>query len=517
MAATATIEAVDRSSPALRIEGVHKRFGATCAVSDVSLEIVPGEIRALVGGNGCGKSTLVKILAGVHRADAGVLETDGATHSLDQFTPALARKHCMHFVHQQSTTFKDLTVAENLMIGYGFETGRLGQIKRRAMLERAARVLERYEIDVDPARVLGELRPATQTMVEIARALQDQDERRRGILVLDEPTAALPPQEVELLLGAVRRYAALGQTILFISHRLDEVLRIADTITAMRDGRHVATVRRSEIDHDGLVELIVGRKVERHVTAPRSGAQADAVVECRGLAGGGLRGLDVDVGPGEIVGIAGQIGSGRSSLLRILFGDEPMSAGTVTLAGNPFAPRRPSDAMAAGVAYVPEDRPEQALLAELSVAENLTAATVGRYWRGGYLHRRGERAEARSDVERFLVRTATIDAPIAALSGGNQQKVVLARWMRRSPRLLLLDEPTQGVDIGARSEIWSLVRGAALAGAATIVVLSDFEELVASCHRVLALRNGRLLAELSGSQLTVDHLNNVLHTEEVAA
>jgi ribose transport system ATP-binding protein len=502
---------------ALRLQGVHKSFGATRAVADVSMEIVPGEIRALVGGNGCGKSTLVKILAGVHRADSGVLETDGSVHQLDQFTPALARRHCMHFVHQQSTTFKDLTVAENLMIGYGFETGPLGTIRGRAVRERSVRVLERFGIEVRPEQVLGELRPATQTMVEIARALQDQDDSRRGILVLDEPTAALPPQEVDVLLESVRHFASLGQTILFISHRLDEVLHIADTVTVMRDGRHVATEDRSEIDHDRLVELIVGRAVERHVPDVQGEEVADGVLACRGVAGGGLRGLDLDLAPGEIVGVAGNVGSGRSSLLRILFGDQPMTAGTIALEGKPFAPRSPRAAMDAGVAYVPEDRAEQALFADLSVAENLTAATVSTYSRRGFLRRRAERADARRDVERFLVRTASPDVPISALSGGNQQKVVLARWMRRSPRLLLLDEPTQGVDVGARSEIWSLVRGAAEGGAATIVVLSDFDELVTSCHRVLVLREGRLLAELRGSQLTVDHLNNVLHAEEVAA
>jgi ribose transport system ATP-binding protein len=510
---TATAQAGARSTPALRLLDVHKSFGPTRAVADVSFEIAPGEIRALVGGNGSGKSTLVKALAGVVPADSGVLEIDGETHELGSFTPALARRHCMHFVHQQWTTFRDLTVADNLLIGRGFETGALGRIKSRVATEHADRVLERFGVEARAGQVLGELRPATQTMVEIARALQDQDESPRGVLVLDEPTAALPPQEVEVLLGAVRRYAELGQTILFISHRLDEVLAVADTITVMRDGRHVATVAREQVSHDELVELIVGRPVRRHVPDTPADRAQTTTLACSDIAGGALRGVDLELAPGEIVGVAGQIGSGRSSLLRLLFGVQPLAGGSVELDGQPHAPDGPADAMRAGVAYVPEDRAEQALFAELSVAENLTAATVERYWRGGRLRLRREGADAQRDVERFLVRTTSPRVPITALSGGNQQKVVLARWMRRSPRLLLLDEPTQGVDVGARTEIWSLIRAAAREGTAALVVLSDFDELVTSCHRVLVLRDGRLLAMLSGSQLTVDHLNGLLHAQ----
>ncbi|MBS1871500.1 MAG: sugar ABC transporter ATP-binding protein [Actinobacteria bacterium] len=505
------------SVPALRVREVRKDFPGTRALDGVSLDVLPGEVHALVGGNGCGKSTLMKILAGVQPADAGSAEIGGAVHDLRHFSAALARRCGLHFVHQQSSVFPDMTVAENLAIGRGYETGPLGAIRWARLRRRVAAVLERFEIAARPDDRVDRLRPATQTMVAIARALQDQEVAHEGVLALDEPTASLPPDEVATVLDALRRCAARGQAIVFISHRLDEVLGVADRITVLRDGRVVATVARDGLDHDGLVELIVGRRVEPLAAAApaavREAADAAPALEVAGLAGGAVRGADLTLHAGEVVGVAGLNGSGRSTLLRLLFGEQQAREGSVRAGGRALALARPRDAIDAGFAYVPEDRAVAGLFPELSVAENLSGGFAGDYARHGRLVHRLERADARAAMERFLIRAASPEVAISTLSGGNQQKVVLARWLRRRPHVLLLDEPSHGVDVGARAEIAGLIRAAAEEGTAVLAVSSDFEELVALCDRVLLMREGRIAGEVAGAQLTVERIDHLLHSE----
>jgi ribose transport system ATP-binding protein len=355
-------------------------------------------------------------------------------------------------------------------------------------------------------------------MVAIARALQDRDAADSGVLVLDEPTASLPAEEVEHLLAALRRYAAAGQTILYVTHRLEEVLDIADRATVLYDGRVTATVDRAGLDHERLVELIMGRRVERglaaRTAAPRKGRPR---LRCEGLNGGAVHGVDFGVSAGEIVGVAGLLGSGRSTLLRLLFGATERRAGNVWIDGDPVTFRVPRDAMRAGVAYVPEDRAHDAAFFDLSVTDNLGMATVGEYFSAGRIRRSAERRDARDLIATHLIKAASEDAPFSSLSGGNQQKVILARWLRRKPRVILLDEPTQGVDVGARLEIWSLVRRAVDEGASVLVVSSDLEELSRVADRAIVLRRGRLVAELAGSELTQDRLDHLTLTAEEAA
>jgi ribose transport system ATP-binding protein len=501
--------------PALRVREVRKDFPGTRALDGVSLDVLPGEVHALIGGNGCGKSTLVKILAGVQPADEGSVEVGGAVHDLRHFSSALARRHGLHFVHQQASVFPDMSVAENLAIGRGFETGPLGQVRWGRVRRRVADVLERFEIDARPDDELERLRPATRTMIAIARALQDQEGAHDGVLALDEPTASLPPDEVATVLEALRRYAGRGQAIVFISHRLDEVLGVADRITVLRDGRHVASLARSELDHDRLVELIVGHAVEGAPHVPRPARDEAPVLAVEGLGGGAVRGADLALRAGEIVGLAGLNGSGRSSLLRLLFGEQRATAGTLRVDGEPVAFERPQEAIDAGFAYVPEDRAVSALFPELSVAENLSGGFAGDYAPHGRLHHRLERADALVAMERFLIRATSPEVAVSTLSGGNQQKVVLARWLRRRPRVLLLDEPSHGVDVGARAEIATLIRQAAAEGTAVLAVSSDFEELSDLCDRVLLMREGRIADEVSGDRLAVDHINHLLHVERV--
>ncbi len=497
------------SSVALQVDSVAKSFGATQALKGVSFEARRGHVHALLGGNGSGKSTLIKILAGIQHADAGEFSVGQRVMDATSGTPSQARDLGLRFVHQQNSTFAELSVTENLFLGHGFPLGKSGRISWSRARARANELITKFAIHASPETLMSELSPATQTMVAIARALQDQEGATDGILVLDEPTASLPANEVGVLLDALRVYAASGQTIIFVTHRLEEVLAVADTITVLRDGTHVATVARSEVDHSILVDLIMGRSVEALSGAQQSFDDVSPVLELKELSGGAAHNVSLSVRPGEIVGIAGLLGSGRSSILKMIFGLMPWSTGAFLLDGSPLDITSPRGAMSRGIAYVPEDRVSDSSFATLDVLENLGMASVARYFRRGRLRHRDESRDGDSLVSSFLIKTQGTEALMSSLSGGNQQKVVLARWLRRKPQVLLLDEPTQGVDVGARFEIWEFVRRATREGTAVLVVSSDYEELAGVCDRVLIIRSGRIVAEASGTELTDKNLERL--------
>ena len=500
----------------LRLDGLSKTFAGTTVLTNAALSVRRGEVHALLGGNGSGKSTLIKLLAGVYRADpGGTIEVQGVAAAADAWSPSIARTAGLHFVHQDPAVFGALTVTENLAIGHGFRT-RFGRIDWKASRRRATEVLARFALTMDPDTPVAALRPADRTMVAIARALQDQEGEHTGVLVLDEPTASLPASEVDVLLDALRRYAAGGQTIVYVSHRLPEVLRLADRVTVLRDGLVVATREVAGLAESALVELIVGRPLDRMFPETVPVATRDAVLTVRGRIGGPLRGVDFDLRRGEVLGIAGLLGSGRTELLRMLFGDLPRTAGHLQLRGEPYAPRRPAQAMSAGVALVPEDRASEALFPGLTVRENLSAAVVSRYWSRARLDHGRERTEASELVTRFGVRPQSDLPPAGTLSGGNQQKLVLARWLRRDPVVLLLDEPTQGVDVNARADIYVQVRAAVARGASVLLVTSDFEELAHVADRALILRDGRIAAEVSGPELDAHRLTELAYLAQEA-
>ncbi len=499
---------------ALRLEGLSKAYGATQALRDVSLTVEPGTIHALLGGNGSGKSTLIKVLAGVVPADAGRLLVAGAAHDLRTQTPARARQLRLHFVHQQSSTFPAMTVAENLSLGRGFETAVGGRVDWAAVRRRARGVLERFEIEARPDDLLATVGPATQMMVAIARALQDDEADAGGTLVLDEPTASLPAHEVELLLTTLQRCADRGYAVVYVTHRLDEVLRVADRGTVLRDGRVVAAVDPRSVGHDELVELIMGRPAQRLVRE-RGDLRDAAPVVLRGAGLGRSGGVALEARAGEVVGVAGIMGSGRTTLLRQLFGLGPGTPPTIELDGRRTTVAGPREAMRHGIAYLPEDRPREAMFAQLSIAENLSIAALGRHASHGCVSRASERRAARSIMSELRVDRAAETAPISSLSGGNQQKVMLARWLQRRPRVLLLDEPTQGVDAGARVEIHQLVRRAVDGGAAAVIVSSDFEELALVCDRAIVLRDGAVAAELD-DDIDEERLNALAYARQAA-
>jgi ribose transport system ATP-binding protein len=508
MSSTVTTPPAERA--ALRVLGVSKSFPGTQALKNVWLQVGRGELHALLGGNGSGKSTLIKILAGLHAAEpGGSVVVHGHELDAQHITPPLARRVGLRFVHQQPAIFGDLTVAENLFLDEDLPT-RFVQVDWRRLRREARALIERFHIDAEPGSRLGSLRPATQTMVAIARALKDADSDAATILVLDEPTAALPDAEVQVLLGALRRYASAGHSILYVTHRLGEVVAAADGATVLRDGTVAARLGKNELTEAALVAHITGGRGSVIERRPATG-RGRIVLDARGVAGGPIHGVDLRVHAGEVLGVAGLLGSGRTTLLEMIFGARPLEGGTLELGGSRYRPADPADAIARGVVYVPEDRLRRALFPDLSVAQNLSAPALRSYRRFGRLRRRREAEDARRTIARYAIKARSERDPIALLSGGNQQKAVLGRWLARSPRLVLLDEPTQGVDVGARVELHRAVRAAADDGAGVLFVSSDLVELAEYSDRVLVLRSGEFVGELSGERLHEHDITAALH------
>lgn len=500
-------------TPAMTLDGISKAYGTNRALADVSFEVQPASVHGLLGGNGSGKSTLIKILAGVVEADSGRMRVGEGWNELATHSPRRAGELGLRFVHQQNSTFGDLTIAENLAIERGFET-QVGRINWSAQKRWAQTVLDRFEIPAHPSTPVSELGAAMQMMVAIARALQDTDGSDNGTLILDEPTASLPRHEVDVLLDALTRFARAGQSIMIVTHRLPEVMSVCDRATVLRDGVVAANIERSEITHDRLVSEIMGRRLAGLVKAEsatkRDGAGQDVLV----VRAKSSDAQDIVVGAGEVVGLAGLLGSGRSSLLRRIFGQNERVE-EVIIDGVPVTTKGPVGAMSAGVAFVPEDRPREALFPDLSISENLSIAKQRDSSRGIRISSTLERRRAKDLISSFAVKAASEALPLASLSGGNQQKIILARWMQRTPKVLLLDEPTQGVDVGAREELHRIIRGAAADGAAVLVVSSEFEELVALCDRALIVHDGRVVDEVPAAELNEEALNNRVYAKEV--
>ncbi|MDQ7905754.1 sugar ABC transporter ATP-binding protein [Phytohabitans sp. ZYX-F-186] len=476
---------------ALEFVRVSKTFPGTRALSEVSFAVRPGSFHALAGGNGSGKSTLIKILAGVYQADPeGEVRCGGSASAADSVTPSWSHRAGVRFVHQDLGLFDTMTVAENLFVGRRYPRT-AGAIAWTAMRRAAQECLDRLRVPVDARTPVGSLRPADQTLVAIARCLFDSAGGEVSLLVLDEPTARLPQAEVDELLSRLDEYAANGQSILYVSHRLDEILEHADTVTVLRDGRHVATRPVAGLDRAQLTGLIVGQQrdlVEKREPRPIA---PEVAVTVRGLSGGPLRGIDLDVRRGEILAVAGLVGSGRTSLVETIFGVHRPAGGRVEVNGRRLRPGSVPDAVAAGLAYVPEDRARHAAFTNLGLEMNLSAASLRRY-RRGWLRRGPELRDAAEDIRRYSIRAPGPRAALGQLSGGNQQKAILARWLRTRPAVLLLDEPTQGVDVGARAEIYTQIEKAVDGGTSVLLVTSDLDELLHLADRVVVLANGRV-------------------------
>jgi ribose transport system ATP-binding protein len=495
----------------LAARNISKSFAVTQALSDVSFDVRSGELHALLGANGSGKSTFVKILAGVEQADAGEFIIGGQSVDPSKMKPATARAAGLHFVHQDPGVFPHLTVAENLAIGRGYPRGIGGRINWKKLRARSIADLEKAGLSISPDVALGEFNASTRTLVAIARALQHIEGGEGNILVLDEPTSALPVKEVAALLAALRTFTDRGVAVLLITHHLGEIIGNADQVTVLRDGKLVADVDGKGLTHERLVQYIVGRSLEEalpQMPEPQSGSP---LLEVEHLSVGPIKDMSFNVLPGEVVGVAGLLGSGRSTLLRTLFGERQADQGEVRLNGEPVHLKSPRKAMAAGIGFIPEDRAGEAAFSALDVESNILAASIPEFWQRFHMARRNEDLEAKRLVVEFGIKTRSERALLSSLSGGNQQKVMIARWLRRKPRLLLLDEPTQGVDVGARSDIYAIIRQAVEQGASVLLVVSDFEELAAVSDRVLVMREGRLVGEVRGRNLDPKRLTDLAY------
>jgi ribose transport system ATP-binding protein len=495
----------------LQAKNISKSFSGAQALADVSFNVRSGQLHALLGANGSGKSTFVKILAGVEQADAGEFIIGGQSIDPSRMKPTIARSVGLHFVHQDPGIFPHLSVAENLAIGRGYPMGTGGRIDWKALRLRSIQDLELAGLSISPDVALGEFNASTRTLVAIARALQDIDGGEGNILVLDEPTSSLPVKEVASLLAALRTLTDEGVAVLMITHHLGEIIGNADQVTVLRDGVMVADVEGEGLTHDRLIHYIVGRTLDEALPQMPEPSSDIPLLEVRNLSVGPLDDISFAVLPGEVVGIAGLLGSGRSTLLRTLFGERQPEAGEIRFVDKGLKLRNPREAMSAGIGLIPEDREGEAAFSMLNVQQNVLAASIPEFWGHFHMRRRLENQEARRLVGEFGIKTKSEMSSLSSLSGGNQQKVMIARWLRRHPRLLLLDEPTQGVDVGARSEIYAIVRQAVEQGASVLLVVSDFEELAQVSDRVLVLRDGRLAGEVRHPNINPKRLTDLAY------
>lgn len=488
------------TSPAalLRLSGVVKTFPGQVALAEADLEVSAGEIHALMGQNGSGKSTVIKLLAGYHAPDS-VREATMGGEPFELGSATDADRLGMRFIHQNLGLVEAMSAVENCALSNGFPTGRMWRINWKSERRRVGELLERFGVDVDPNAPVGTLPPAHRTMVAIIRGLQDWQNSAR-LIVLDEPTATLPRAEVDRLFSVVRRVAEAGLGVLFVSHRMDEVFEIADKVTVFRDGRTVLSREVAGLGHEELVRSMLGRSIQAFETTQAVASGPDTL-RVSGLSGVDLRGLDITVHTGEIVGIAGLLGSGRDEVVPLISGATARVAGNISVRGKPVTADDPRAALRAGIATVHVDRPRNGAVPAFSVSENIVLPELRSLVGTGFLRSRRRRTQAEKWIGELDVRPANADATFANLSGGNQQKVVLGKCLRLEPTVLLLDEPTQGVDIGAKVALYSIVAERAAAGLGVIVSSGDSEELARLCHRVLILAHGVVVRELRGDEL----------------
>ena len=487
-------------APLLRLTGLVKHYGAVCALRGVSFDLRPGEVHALVGENGAGKSTLIKIITGAIAPDEGTLAIDGRT--FDRIDPHAAHLAGVAAVYQQPALFPHLSIAENIALP--LERGRPWRVLDwRGRAARARALLDRVGSPLDPRRTIDALTMPEQQIVEIARAL-GADAR---VVIMDEPTASLGDREVDSLFRALDLLRQQGAGVIYISHRLEEIFRVADRITVLRDGESVGTFARAEITRQELVRLMVGRPMS-DVYPARDRAHGETLLELEhvGHRDSGVHGVSLRVRRGEIVGLAGLVGSGRTELAEIVFGLRPADAGRIRLGGADVRIASPADAIARGIAYVPEDRRRHGVILVMSIAVNASLANLGGVSRRGLIDRAAESAAAARFVERLRIKTPSVQAEAGTLSGGNQQKVALARWLATRPSLLILDEPTQGVDVGAKAEIHRFMAELAATGLAILMISSELPEVLGMSDRIAVMRGGTIAGVLDRADATQDRI-----------
>jgi len=503
------------TSPLLVMRDVNKRFQGVQALAGASLAVEPGEVMALVGENGAGKSTMIKVLTGAYRRDGGSIVFGG--ESIDFASPQHAQRGGISTIYQEINLVPFRSVAENIFLGREYR--RYGLLDWGRMNAEAAELLRRFAVEIDVRRPLMEFSTAIQQMVAIARAVSF----KARLVIMDEPTSSLDEREVAVLLDVMRRLRAEGVAVIFITHRLDELYQVCDRITVMRDGRTVMTSRMADVDKLHLIAAMLGRDLET-VRAHSTGFSATKV-EAGGivLAAEGLkigrkvRDARVEVRARQIVGLAGLLGSGRTEVARAIFGADPPDAGTIRMNGRAISPREPAEAIALGVGYCSEDRKADGIVPDMSVRENMTLGILPRLTSMGIVDEARQREIVARFMKRLGIKAASVEQKIRELSGGNQQKVLLARWLCTDPKLLILDEPTRGIDVGAKAEIQALIRELADQGLGVLMISSELEEIIEGADRVFVLSDGRTVADLPHAQASAAAIITAMaHTDAVA-
>ncbi|MES0862604.1 sugar ABC transporter ATP-binding protein [Ruegeria sp. SCPT10] len=494
-----TLTRAETNVPVLSLNGVTKTFPGVTALSEVSLELFPGRVTALVGENGAGKSTVVKIMTGIYQPDGGQIEIDGSPVRFP--TAQDAGNAGVTAIHQETVLFDELSVAENVFLGHA-PRGRFGLIDTAAMMDKAREILEAIGANIDPRTKLKDLGIANKHLVAIARALSI-DAR---VVIMDEPTAALSQKEIEELYELVEGLKAQGKAILFISHKFDEIFRIADNYTVFRDGALVGDGAIADVREAELVKLMVGRDVSQ-IFPDREHNAGDQILAVEGYEHPTeFADINFTLRRGEILGFYGLVGAGRSEFMQSLFGITRPSAGKVTIDGERAVIRSPADAVGKGIVYVPEDRGRQGAITALPIFQNVTLPSLGRTSKNGFLRLAEEFKLAREYTERLDLRAASLDTDVGNLSGGNQQKVVIAKWLATQPKVIILDEPTKGIDIGSKAAVHEFMAELAAQGLAVIMVSSEIPEILGMSDRVIVMREGRIAAELSDDKMTPETL-----------
>ena len=481
--------------PRLSVQNVVKTFPAVRAVDGVSFEVEPGEVHALIGENGAGKSTLMHLVAGVFSPDSGMIELDGQS-LIGRNEQAMAEAG-IAMVFQERSLVGALSVAENIYAGRQ-PSNRFGMIKRKPMLEGARRILADLEVDIDPRTPVNQLSPGQQQMVEIAKGLSHE----LKLIILDEPTSSLTIGEARHLFRVIRRLASQDISVVYVSHRMAEIFEISNRITVLRDGRVTGVRKTSEVSAGELISLMVGRELSFEPDVRRAAKDAKVALEVNDLKADRVAGATFKLRYGEILCLAGLLGAGRTETCEAIFGARPIISGSITVDGRELRPKSPADSMAAGISMLPEDRKDGGLFMDFTVAENMAAANLEAYTRKGLLSTADMQAMARRYVEALRVATPSIDREVRNLSGGNQQKVLLAKWLAREPRILIVDEPTRGVDVGSKADIYRILRDLAAQGLALLVVSSDLPEVLALAHRIAVMADGRIVGELDAAEAT---------------
>ena len=497
--------------PLLRMEAVSKSFPGVQALEDVNLEVRGGEILGLIGQNGAGKSTLMKILSGVYSVDRGTVAINGRPVQIRD--PHHAQQLGISIIYQELNLMPNLSVMENILIGR--EPGPPIFVNRRQSQHQTQAILDHLGLTVRPTAIVRNLSVAEQQMVEIAKAVS----REAQVIIMDEPTSALSETEVESLFGIMRELKNNGLGVIFISHRLEEVLHICDRVTVLRDGKHVGDVAVAGTDKDELIRMMVGRSLETFYHADEAAdghtVEPDVVMEVRNLSRRGneqdpaaavFSDVSFTLRRGEILGLAGLVGAGRTELVRTIFGADKRLSGEILLDGTPVQINSPEDAIRLGIGLVPEDRKAQGLILGMAVRQNMSLANLDAFTRLGFVRRADEAREVQDYINRLTIRTPGMDRRVVNLSGGNQQKVVISKWLMVQPKILLMDEPTRGIDVGAKSEIYDLMRQLAAGGISVIMISSEFPELIAMCDRIVCLTEGRVTGTLARGEATLETL-----------